>query len=66
MILLTLAANKLTVEIPAKMKVQASRLLKAIWRSEFNDRLRFELELTEAVREFVNQARILPGILVCQ
>lgn len=66
MIELTLASNEVKVEIPAKMKTQASRLLKAIWRSEFNDRLRFELELTDPVREFVNQARILPGILVCQ
>ncbi len=66
MIELTLAANKLTVEIPAKMKAQASCVLKAVWRSEFNDRLRFELELTDPVREFVTQARVTPNILVYQ
>jgi hypothetical protein len=65
MIKITISSNVLSIAIPAEMKSQAPLLLKRIWRQEFGHRSNFILELTEAVQEFIEDAKLSHHVLVC-
>jgi hypothetical protein len=65
MIKLTISSNVLSIAIPAEMKSQAPLLLKRIWRHEFGNKSNFILELSEAVQEFVEDAKLSRHVLVC-
>jgi hypothetical protein len=64
MIEIIVSPNELQVSIPKEMKLQAPILLKDIWRSEFDYKLNFILEMTKSVKEFVERAKLSQQILV--
>ena len=65
MIRLRIFSNWLQVSIPVEVKEQAKLLLKDIWRTEFDDKSYFVLELTDdSVKAFVEQVKLHPRILV--
>jgi hypothetical protein len=65
MIRLRIFSNWLQVYIPVEVKAQAKLLLKDIWRTEFDDKSYFVLELTDdSVKAFVEQVKLHPHILV--
>lgn len=62
--LITITPATVHVSIPPELKGQAPLLLQDIWREEFAHRSHFILEMTQAVKVFVEQAKLNPYILV--
>ncbi|GAB4431276.1 MAG: hypothetical protein Fur0044_28830 [Anaerolineae bacterium] len=52
------------VSIPLELKGQAPLLLQDIWRDEFAQQSHLILEMTQAVRNFIEKAKLNPTILV--
>lgn len=52
------------ISIPPELKGQARLLLQDIWRDEFAHQTHFILEMTQAVRNFIEKAKLNPTILV--
>jgi|GEM_PF-4052696 len=52
------------VSIPPELKGQAPLLLQDIWRDEFAQQSHLILEMTQAVKTFVERAKLNPAFLV--
>lgn len=62
--LITITPATAHVSIPPELKGQAPLLLQDIWRDEFAHQPYFILEMTQAVRNFIEKAKLNPTILV--
>lgn len=61
---ITITPATVHISIPPELKPHAPHLLGDIWQDEFAHRCQFMVEMTQAVRAFVEKAKLNPTILV--
>ncbi len=61
---LKIIGDQVMVSVPSEMQANAPELLEDIWRDEFANKNYFLLEMTEAVQDFVERAKLNWHILV--